>query len=87
MRTMYVFEGSLQIGDHTIDAATGVVLQSDVPVEIVAGHYRPPAAPGTGAAILLDARNRYRFPDGPVWTETRSLADPSLANSLSEETS
>ena len=38
VRTMYVFEGSLRIGDHTIEAATGTVLQSDVPVEIVAGH-------------------------------------------------
>jgi L-fuconate dehydratase len=57
------------------------------PVDIVAGHYRPPASPGTGAAIRLDARNRFRFPDGPVWTETRSMANPLLTNSLSEETS
>jgi L-fuconate dehydratase len=57
------------------------------PVEIVAGHYRPPTAPGTGAALLLDARAHFSFPDGPVWTETRPPADPVSASPLSEESS
>jgi redox-sensitive bicupin YhaK (pirin superfamily) len=45
VRTMYVFEGSLRIGDHEIEAATGAVLQSDVPVEITAGS--------AGAEVLV----------------------------------
>jgi L-fuconate dehydratase len=57
------------------------------PVEIVAGHYRAPTAPGTGAAIRLDARNRFRFPDGPVWTQTPQSANPRSAIPLPEETS
>ncbi|HZC74179.1 MAG TPA: enolase C-terminal domain-like protein [Jatrophihabitans sp.] len=57
------------------------------PVEIVGGHYRAPTAPGTSAAIRLDARTRYRFPDGPVWTHSRSSADTVAANSQFEETS
>ncbi len=38
-RTLYVFEGSLRIGDHHIEASTGVVLRADEPVQIVAGPY------------------------------------------------
>jgi L-fuconate dehydratase len=57
------------------------------PVEIVAGHYRPPTAAGTGAAILPDARSRFGFPDGPIWAEPRSATNPLSANPLPEETS
>jgi L-fuconate dehydratase len=56
------------------------------PVEIVAGHYRPPTAPGTSAAMLLDARTRFRFPDGPIWTQAGSLGNPATTRSLTEET-
>jgi L-fuconate dehydratase len=57
------------------------------PVEIVAGHYRPPTAPGTSAAILLDARTRFRFPNGPIWTQEGSSANPVPAPSQPKETS
>ena len=49
VRTVYVFEGSLRIGEHTIDAPTGMVLQSDIPVEIVAG-------PDGAEALVLQGR-------------------------------
>jgi len=49
VRTIYVFEGSLRIGKETIEAPTGVVLQSDVPVELEADP--------TGAeALILQGR-------------------------------
>jgi L-fuconate dehydratase len=57
------------------------------PVEIVAGHYRPPLTPGTGAAISLDARSRFRYPDGPIWIDTSSPARPVPTNPPTEETS
>jgi L-fuconate dehydratase len=57
------------------------------PVEIVAGHYRPPTAPGTGAAIQVEALARFSFPDGPVWTESRSPVDPASTTPQPEETS
>jgi L-fuconate dehydratase len=57
------------------------------PVEIVAGHYRPPTAPGTSAAMLPDARTRFRFPNGPIWSQAGSLANPVSTHSLPEETS
>jgi L-fuconate dehydratase len=57
------------------------------PVRLVAGHYRPPTAPGTSAEILLDARTRFRFPDGPIWTRALSSANPVTSNPLPEETS
>jgi L-fuconate dehydratase len=57
------------------------------PVRLVAGHYRPPMTPGTSAEILLGARARFRFPDGPIWTQARSSANSVPANSLPEETS
>jgi redox-sensitive bicupin YhaK (pirin superfamily) len=37
IRTLYVFEGSLAIGDHDLEASTGAVLQADQPVTITAG--------------------------------------------------
>jgi len=49
VRTVYVFEGSLGVGEHTLEAATGAVLQSDVPVEIVAG-------PNGAEALVLQGR-------------------------------
>jgi len=37
VRTLYVFEGSVRIGEHTIDSPTAVMLHSDEPVTVVAG--------------------------------------------------
>jgi len=37
VRTLYVFEGSLRIGEHEIPASTGVVLRADQPVAIAGG--------------------------------------------------
>jgi hypothetical protein len=39
VRTLYVFEGSLHIGDHDVEASTGAVLRSDAPVAIAGGPY------------------------------------------------
>jgi redox-sensitive bicupin YhaK (pirin superfamily) len=39
VRTLYVFEGSLQIGDHRLDASTGSLLRRDSDVEITAGEH------------------------------------------------
>ena len=37
MRTFYVFEGSVRIGDHDLEASTGALLRTDEPVLITAG--------------------------------------------------
>ena len=39
VRTLYVFEGSVRIGDHDLEASTGAVLRADEPVAIVGGPY------------------------------------------------
>jgi len=58
------------------------------PVRIVDGQYQAPTAPGASAEILLAARRRFRFPDGPVWIQTPSSDRPSPATQpLPEETS
>jgi redox-sensitive bicupin YhaK (pirin superfamily) len=44
-RTLYVFEGSVHIGDHDLEASTGAVLQADEPVTIAGGPY--------GAEVLV----------------------------------
>jgi L-fuconate dehydratase len=41
------------------------------PVQIVAGHYRAPLRPGSGAEIVATTRSEYRFPDGPMWAHAR----------------
>jgi redox-sensitive bicupin YhaK (pirin superfamily) len=38
-RTLYVFEGSVRVGDHNLEASTGAVLVSDEPVALAAGPY------------------------------------------------
>jgi redox-sensitive bicupin YhaK (pirin superfamily) len=49
VRTLYVFEGSVQIGDHDLVASSGSVLRGDTPAAIVGG--------GSGAeALLLQGR-------------------------------
>jgi redox-sensitive bicupin YhaK (pirin superfamily) len=45
VRTLYVFEGSLAVGDHTVDASTGVVVHPDEPVTVAAG--------ASGAEVLV----------------------------------
>ncbi len=45
VRTIYVFEGSLHIAEHDLEASTGAVVRSDEPVEIVGGPY--------GAEVLV----------------------------------
>ena len=44
-RTLYVFEGSVHIGDQDLEASTGAVLRTDTAVEIVGGPY--------GAEVLV----------------------------------
>ena len=39
VRTLYVFEGSVHIGEHHLEASTGAVLRADEPVEVVGGPY------------------------------------------------
>ena len=39
VRTLYVFEGSVRIGEHDLEASTGAVLRCDEPVVITAGPY------------------------------------------------
>jgi redox-sensitive bicupin YhaK (pirin superfamily) len=39
VRMLYVFEGSLHIGDHHLEASAGVVLRTDEQVEVIAGPY------------------------------------------------
>jgi redox-sensitive bicupin YhaK (pirin superfamily) len=45
VRTVYVFEGSVRIGDTDLEASTGAVVRTDVPVELAAGVY--------GAEVLV----------------------------------
>jgi redox-sensitive bicupin YhaK (pirin superfamily) len=45
VRTLYVFEGSVHIGDHDLEASTGAVLTADAPVTIASGPY--------GAEVLV----------------------------------
>ena len=42
------------------------------PVEMRRGRYMPPLSPGYGTAIKPESRERYRYPDGPVWTALRA---------------
>src|SRR4051812_30358818 len=49
VRTLYVFEGSVHIGNRHLEASTGAVLRPDVPVEIVGG-------PHGAEALLLQGR-------------------------------
>jgi L-fuconate dehydratase len=38
------------------------------PVQIRAGHYLVPTAPGFSAEMRRESLERYRFPGGPAWT-------------------
>ena len=49
VRTLYVFEGSVRIGDHDLEASTGAVLRCDEPVVITAG-------PDGAEALVLQGR-------------------------------
>jgi redox-sensitive bicupin YhaK (pirin superfamily) len=49
IRTLYVFEGSMLIGDHDLVASTGAVLESDRPVTVTAGS-------GGAEALVLQGR-------------------------------
>jgi L-fuconate dehydratase len=42
------------------------------PVSVTRGRYRLPHTPGTGAELLEDSVQRWRFPDGAGWTELRT---------------
>ncbi len=46
VRTLYVFEGSLAVGEHTVQASTGVVVRADEPVTVAAG------SPGAEVLVL-----------------------------------
>jgi hypothetical protein len=37
VRTLYVFEGAVRIGEHDVAASTGVALRADATVELIAG--------------------------------------------------
>ena len=45
------------------------------PVQVTAGRYRAPAAPGFSATLRPDSLRDYQFPDGPVWQEIASGHD------------
>jgi redox-sensitive bicupin YhaK (pirin superfamily) len=49
VRTLYVFEGSIDVGGQTLDAPIGAVLRSDVPVVVAAGD-------DGAAALVLQGR-------------------------------
>ena len=49
VRTLYVFEGAVQVGEHTVTAPTGVVLRTDDTVGITAGT-------GGAEALVLQGR-------------------------------
>ena len=49
VRTLYVFEGVVQIGEHRLEAPSGVVLRTDDPVEVTAG-------PAGAEALVLQGR-------------------------------
>ncbi|HEX2443168.1 MAG TPA: L-fuconate dehydratase [Vicinamibacterales bacterium] len=40
------------------------------PVVIRNARYMPPARPGYGTAILPESRLAYRYPEGPVWSDS-----------------
>jgi len=46
VRTLYVFEGSLSVGEHTVAASTGVVVRADEPLTVTAG------SPGAEVLVL-----------------------------------
>ena len=52
MRTLYVFEGSLRIGEHDLQASTGAVVRTDEPVDVTAGP------DGAEALVLQGAPDR-----------------------------
>jgi L-fuconate dehydratase len=39
----------------------------ETPVELRAGRYRAPLAPGIGATIRAASLNEFQYPDGPAW--------------------
>lgn len=39
------------------------------PVDVVAGRYRAPMAPGSGAEMLAASRKEFAFPGGPAWLQ------------------
>ncbi|MDQ1723035.1 MAG: quercetin 2,3-dioxygenase [Frankiaceae bacterium] len=49
VRTLYVFEGSVHIGDHDLEASTGAVLRTEGPVVIAGG-------PSGAEALVLQGR-------------------------------
>jgi L-fuconate dehydratase len=40
------------------------------PVVVHGGRYQAPTAPGFSAELTPETLRRYRYPDGPVWTES-----------------
>ncbi|HEY5109313.1 MAG TPA: pirin family protein [Acidimicrobiales bacterium] len=48
-RTLYVFEGSLSVAGHSVDASTGVLVRPDEPVTVTAG-------PGGAEVLVLQGR-------------------------------
>ena len=46
MRTLYVFEGSISVGEHTVAASTGVAVRADEPVTVTGG------SPGAEVLVL-----------------------------------
>jgi redox-sensitive bicupin YhaK (pirin superfamily) len=75
VRTLYVFEGSLRIDDHDLEASTGAVLRNDEPVEIIGGPY--------GAeALVLQGRpiGEPIATYGPFVMNTRAEIDQAFAD-------
>ena len=75
VRTLYVFEGSLTVGDHTVEASTGVVVRTDEPVTLAAGS--------AGAEVLVLQGRPIGEPVaqyGPFVMNDRAGIDQALAD-------
>ena len=57
VRTLYVFEGSVRIGDHDLEASTGAVLRADEPVD---DHRRARTAPRRSCCRAARSASRSR---------------------------
>ncbi|MGD9427749.1 enolase C-terminal domain-like protein [Arthrobacter russicus] len=55
--------------DRMIEAVTHLHEHFVTPIELRAGNYWPPQAPGAGTEMKRDSLEQFSYPDGPVWRE------------------
>ncbi|MFQ5788874.1 MAG: enolase C-terminal domain-like protein [Acidobacteriota bacterium] len=67
---------SADLTDRTTEFADHLHEHFVDPAVVVGGRYRVPTRPGFSTAMRPESMERYRFPDGPVWTERRSRGAP-----------